>query len=219
MNHSLRGIEVKTATSEWRKGPALRPRPGLPRIARRTEDGALTRSDPIERLAARYPVLRRLVGAPSFRVAARSFILSEPPGAPIPRSYGDTAHVQLLDARALSSLPAERLWEMRVFLHPSVCLVQSRFPVVTIWENNLTDDGDGLIERWLAEAAIVARPFLNVEVRRLPPGGYAFLSALSKGKTVATAIEIATEAFPRFNVISCLTLLDDARVVVGMQEA
>jgi hypothetical protein len=129
------------------------------------------------------------------------------------------AHAQPLDAPALSSLPAKRLWEMRIFLHPSVCLVQSRFPMVTIWENNRTDDGDGLIERWMAEAAIVARPLLKVEVRRLPSGGHAFLSALSEGKTVATAVEIATEASAGFNVVSCLTLLDDVRVVVGIQEA
>jgi hypothetical protein len=34
------------------------------------------RSGPIELLAARYPVIRRLVGELSFRVAARRFILS-----------------------------------------------------------------------------------------------------------------------------------------------
>jgi hypothetical protein len=90
---------------------------------------------------------------------------------------------------------------------------------VTIWEANRTDHGDGMIERWMAEAAIVARPFLKVEVRRLSSGGYAFLSGLSEGKTVATAVEIATEASPRFDVVSCLMLLDDARVVVGIQEA
>jgi hypothetical protein len=252
VNHPLRGIEVETLTSEWLKGPTLRPRSGLPGIARRTDDGALTRSDSIELLATRYPVIRRLVGASSFLVTARRFILSEPPGAPVPRSYGDSfprfirslsnaayiefvadiaelemarqkakyaVHAQLLDAPALSSLPAERLWEMRIFLHPSVCLVQSLFPIVTIWEANRTDHGDGMIERWMAEAAIVARPFLKVEVRRLSSGGYAFLSGLSEGKTVATAVEIATEASPRFDVVSCLMLLDDARVVVGIQEA
>ena len=53
----------------------------------------------------------------------------------------------------LSSLPAERLLETRIFLHPSVCFVQSRLPMVTIWEYIRTDDGDGLIERWTAEAA------------------------------------------------------------------
>ena len=67
--------------------------------------------------------------------------------------------------------------------------------------------------------AIVARPLLKVELRRLPSGGYAFLSALSEGKTVATAVEIATEVSPKFDVTSNLTLLDDAKVVVGQEAA
>ena len=161
LNHSLRGVE--TLTTEWWKGPALRPRPVLAGRARRRDDGVLARRDrtsQIDLLAARYPVIRRLVGAPSFRVAARRFILSEPPSAPIPRSYGDSfprfirslgnaacieyvadvaelemlrqkakhaAHAQPSGA-ALSSLRAERLSELRIFLHPSVCLVESAFP-------------------------------------------------------------------------------------------
>jgi hypothetical protein len=91
LNHSLRGVE--TLTTEWWKGPSLRPRPVLAGRARRRDDGVLARRDrtsPIDLLAARYPVIRRLVGAPSFRVAARRFILSEPPSAPIPRRYGDS---------------------------------------------------------------------------------------------------------------------------------
>jgi hypothetical protein len=108
---------------------------------------------------------------------------------------------------------------LRVALHPSVYLVQSRFPIVTAWENNKTSDGDGMIERWAAEAAIVARPFLEVEVRRLSPGGYAFLRALSEGKTVAKAVGIATEVALKFDVVSSLRLIDDAKVVVGIQEA
>jgi len=122
-------------------------------------------------------------------------------------------------ALALSSPRAERLNGLRLVLHPSVCLVQSRFPIVTAWENNQTNDGGGMIERWAAEAAIVARPFLKVEVRRLPWGGYAFLGALSEGKTVATAVEIATEVAPKFDVVSSLRLIEDAKVVVGIQGA
>jgi hypothetical protein len=128
-------------------------------------------------------------------------------------------HVRPLAALALSSLLAEGLSGLRVVLHPSVYLVQSRFPIVTAWENNQTSDGDGMIERWVAEAAIVARPFLEVEVRRLPPGGYAFLGALSEGKTVATAAEIATKTTPKFDVVSSLRLIDDAKVVAGIQGA
>ena len=252
MNRLLSGVETLT-TEQW-EGPVRRARLVLAGMARRTDDRVLARRDrtsPIDLLAARYPVTRRLVGAPSFRIAARRFILNEPPSAPIPRSYGDSfprfirslgnaacieyvadvaelemlrhkakhaAHAQPSGAPALSSLRAERLRELRIFPHPSVCLVQSRFPIVTIWETN-RNDRDGMIEQWVAEAAVVARPLLKVEVRRLPFGGYAFLSALSKGKTVATAAEIATAVSPKFDVASNLALLDDAKVVVGIHEA
>ena len=40
---------------------------------------------------------------------------------------------------------------VRVVLHPSVFLVASRFPIVTIWENNQSDGENAMIERWRAE--------------------------------------------------------------------
>jgi hypothetical protein len=211
VNQALRSVDVEAGSSEWRKRPSLRSRPALAGPSRWTDDGVLARSDrssPIELLAARYPVIRRLVGELAFRGLARRFILSDPPKAPVPNSFGDNfprfirslgnaacieyvadvaelemlrhkaqyaPHIRPLAALALSSLHAKRLNGLRVVLHPSVCLVQSRFPIVTAWETNQTDDGDGMIERWVAEAAIVARPFVEVEVRRLPFGGYAFV--------------------------------------------
>jgi hypothetical protein len=208
------------------------------------------RTSPIEVLAARYPVMRRLVGKLSFRIVARRFIVSEPPSIPIPLSYGDNfpgflrnqgtaasieyvadiaelemargraryaPDAQPLAAAALSPLKTRRLHGLRVVLHPSVCLVQSRFPVVTIWESGQT--GDGMIDRWGCEAALVARPFLEVEVRRLPPGGYAFIRALSEGQIVATAAALAARATPKFEVHCNLAVLRDANVVVAIQEA
>jgi hypothetical protein len=224
-----------------------------PLSALRTDDvvsAHCARISPIEVLAARYPVMRRLVGELSFRIVARRFIVSEPPSIPIPLSYGDNfpgflrsqgtaasieyvadiaelemargraryaPDAQPLAAAALSPLQTRRLHGLRVVLHPSVCLVQSRFPVVTIWESGQT--GDGMIDRWGCEAALVARPFLEVEVRRLPPGGYAFIRALSEGQIAATAAAIATKATPKFEVCSNLAVLQDANVVVALQEA
>src|SRR5262245_9623780 len=73
------------------------------------------------------------------------------------------ADVRPLPAKTLLSLPAEWLKALCITLHPSVGLVQSRFPIVTIWENNQSDDENRMIDRWSAEAALVARPFLEVE--------------------------------------------------------
>jgi len=96
-------------------------------------------------------------------------------------------------------------------------LVQSRFPIVTIWENNQSDGESGIIDRWSAETALVTRPFLEV-VRRLPPGGYTFLRALSEGQTVAIAVRAATAATSEFEVVSNLALLMDANVIVGIHQ-
>ena len=76
-----------------------------------------------------------------------------------------------------------------------------------------------MIDRWGCEAALVARPFFEVEVRRLPPGGYAFLRALAEGHNVATAAAVAKDAASKFEVCSNLIVLRDANVVVAIQEA
>ena len=226
--------------------------PVRPRSGRQRNDGVKShnsRKSLVEFLAARYPVIRRLVGELSFRIVARRFILSEPPSIAISPSYGDNfprflrgqsnsasfeyvadiAELEMvrekarrapdvlpLAAETLLSPPAEWLNGLRITLHPSVCLVQSRFPIVTIWENTQSDDENGMIDRWRAEAALVARPFLEVEVRRLLPGGYTFLRAISKGQTVGTAVRAATAATSKFEVPSNLALL--ANVIVGIHQ-
>jgi hypothetical protein len=121
-----------------------------------------------------------------------------------------------LGAQTLSALPMDRLDALRVTLHPSVSLVASRFPVVTIWEANQSDDGDGMIERWGAEAALVARPFAAVVVHRLPRGGHAFIAALLKGMTVAQAVEAGTAAAPAFDQTANLAMLVASNIVVGL---
>jgi Putative DNA-binding domain len=126
------------------------------------------------------------------------------------------ADVRPLPAKTLLSLPAEWLKALCITLHPSVGLVQSRFPIVTIWENNQSDDQNRMIDRWSAEAALVARPLLEVEVHRLLPGGYAFIRALSEAQTVAMSVRAATAATSEFEFASNLALLTEANVIVGI---
>jgi hypothetical protein len=121
-----------------------------------------------------------------------------------------------LGAQALSVVSRDRLDALRMTLHPSVSLVASRFPIVTIWEANQSDDGDGMIERWSAEAALVARPFAAVVVHRLPHGGQAFMAALLGGKTLAEAVEAGTAAAPTFDPKANLGMLASTNIVVGL---
>jgi hypothetical protein len=127
------------------------------------------------------------------------------------------AHAPPLATLTLSKIPGDKLDKLRLVLHPSVCLLQSRFPIVTAWENNRTSRTRGIIEQWVGEAVMVARPFLKVEVRRLPPGGYCFLRALCAGQTVAAAAGTANDVSREFDAASVLRLIEDAKVIVGVQ--
>lgn len=225
-------------------GPTSRRSGG--KLAARHDDVA-----PIDVLAARYPVVRRLVGDESFRAMALRFTASEPSRSATLEDYGeafprflrsqgkaasieyvaDIAELEMVrgkarhaaDARpvraqAFAALSIKRLKGMRVELHPSVFLVASRFPIVTIWENNHFDGQHGMIERWRAESALVARPFVEVEVRRLPPGGHAFVGALAEGQTMAAAADVGKGATPGFDVASNLMMLIEADIIVGFRE-
>ena len=128
-------------------------------------------------------------------------------------------HAQPLTALALSFLQVEKLKGLCVALHPSAWLVQSRFPIVTAWENNQTNKDGGRIERWVAEAALVC-PLPARSGTSTPSVGRLFLlQALSEGKTVATAIRIATETAPKFDIGPTLELIDNAKVVVEIRKA
>jgi hypothetical protein len=112
------------------------------------------------------------------------------------------ADVDPLPSDVFASLPAERLADLRLSLHPSVVLMQSRFPIVSVWQANQAAD-ELALRQWRAEAALIARPKLGVEVWRLPPGGFEFLTELSRGSTMA------------FDLAVNLSLLLDASIVIA----
>ena len=60
------------------------------------------------------------------------------------------------------------------------------------------------IEHWRGEDALVARPYLDVEVRSLPPGGAAFLLALASGRPLGEAAQDALADGPNFDLASNL---------------
>jgi hypothetical protein len=202
----------------------------------------------VRALAARYPVVRRLIGDDSFLDVARRFVAKQPPRLPIVQHFGETfphylrslgeaasfdyvadiaeleaarahayhsADAPSLDARALSFLSMARFNECGLILHPSVVLVASRFPIVTIWRANQKDEGSGILDRWRPEAALIARPFLDVDVLLLPAGGHMFMNALLHGWTIGAAAASARDDDQEFDLDANLTMLAKANVVVS----
>lgn len=132
------------------------------------------------------------------------------------RAY-HAADAEPLPRSAFAALPPGRIGAARVTLHPSVGIVASNFPVLSIWEVN-QDRSVRAVSHWGAEAAVVARPFLEVETRRLLPGCDAFLLALQAGSTIAEAATRATAATSEFSASDGLAMLIGAHLAIGLSE-
>jgi hypothetical protein len=116
-----------------------------------------------------------------------------------------------------SWLSSAQLPRLRVALHPSVSLILSRFPIVTIWDANRSTSQPCAICLWKAEPALVAKPCRTTEMRRLPPGGYEFFNALGAGLTIGDAAAAATQAAPEFETASNLTLLAESKIAMELR--
>jgi hypothetical protein len=96
---------------------------------------------------------------------------------------------------------------MRFILHPSVEIVASDYPIVTIWAMNSGEIELAPLTDWRREDAIVSRPGCDVEVRRLPPGAKTFLLCLAAGKPLGAAAASALAANASFDLAANIAAL------------
>jgi hypothetical protein len=109
-----------------------------------------------------------------------------------------------LEPAALARLDGDALAALRFVFHPSVSVIASIHPIVTIWAMNAGEMELSPIETWQGENALVVRPHLTVAVHLLPAGGSGFLTALMSGATLAAAAEAALSAAPKFDLAANL---------------
>jgi len=121
-----------------------------------------------------------------------------------------------LTAEDFAGVPADEVAALTLTLHPSLTVVSSPYPVVAIWETN-TCDAEVRPVSPEAQDAMIARPEMTVEVRRLPPGAAAFIGALGDGQTLGGAAERAAAADERFDLAGNIAGLIDAGVIVQYQ--
>jgi hypothetical protein len=112
------------------------------------------------------------------------------------------ADVTPVDAGRFAALDAGAGGAIRFELHPSVEIIRSSHPIVTIWAMNSGEQTLAPIEHWRGEDALVARPYLDVEIRSLPPGGAVFLLALGSGRPLGKAAQDAFADDPDFDLAS-----------------
>jgi hypothetical protein len=104
---------------------------------------------------------------------------------------------------------------LQVTLHPSLEILRSRHPLVTIWSMNAGEAELAPVDENSPEDALILRPGLDVTVRLLPPGGATFIHALANGSTLAQAAAQAA-ADPRFDLTHNLAGLIGSGTVIGL---
>jgi Putative DNA-binding domain len=138
--------------------------------------------------------------------------------ARIERAWTEAYHaaeaVPLL-AETLANIPNDRIASARLTVHPSLRIVRSQFPALTIWRMNVDDGVPSPVDvNADGEDALVMRAEADVEVRSLPAGGAEFLTALADGKTLTEATKWAVNAEMHFDLSGNLAALIDAGAFV-----
>ncbi|MBO0756433.1 MAG: putative DNA-binding domain-containing protein [Bradyrhizobiaceae bacterium] len=120
------------------------------------------------------------------------------------------ADVQPLTPQDLTAIPSERLDDAVLKPHPATRVIRSRFSAVTAFTAGRSDGPSRQIPVVEPEDAFVTRPAMEVEVRRLPPGGATFLSSLMAGETLGVAAAAAFAESPSFDLSANIRGLLDA---------
>jgi hypothetical protein len=116
-----------------------------------------------------------------------------------------------LNVSDFQAIPVDVLPSIRLSLHPSLRVVRSLMPALTIWRMNVADGVPGsVVIGSEGEDTLVIRAAAIVEARSMPPGGLDFITALNKRLTVVEATEFALTRAPNFDLAANLAGLIEA---------
>jgi hypothetical protein len=133
------------------------------------------------------------------------------------RAY-HAADAEALPPGTLAALPAAALERATLTLHPSLQLVASRHPVVSIWRANVFDDAPMPETLVGPEDALALRAREHVEAYALSKGGYAFMILLMRGETIGAAIRSGLAHDEKFDLGAILRILLQAGAIVDLHE-
>jgi Putative DNA-binding domain len=122
------------------------------------------------------------------------------------RAY-HAADAKPLMREALAAAASDDLATARFTLHPSLEIVPSSYPAVTIYAMNSGEMELAPVTDWRAEDALVVRPELQVEVRRISAGTRIFLLSLADKKTLGESAAVASDADKRFELAENIAAL------------
>jgi hypothetical protein len=102
---------------------------------------------------------------------------------------------------ALAALPADRLEHAVFALQPSLQLIESPYPVFSVWLANQTDNAPPMDQSRGSEQGMARARTDGVEIARLEPDLFSYLSALAAGRTLGEAMTLASLDGPRLTQV------------------
>ncbi|MFN3937417.1 MAG: putative DNA-binding domain-containing protein [Gemmobacter sp.] len=189
-------------------------------------------------LAARFPVVEALLGPEFFAAMAPLFIAEAPPADPVLLRWGDAlpgfldrfppvAHLPWLSDVARLELARGRAYHaadaapapsaalgladpsrLCLVLHPSLSLLASPFPALSIWQAHQPGAAPGPLPPGPEHALVGRRPDLSILTTAIDAGTHAVLTALAAGAPLGRAAETVDPT-------AALTLLLCHGLVVG----
>jgi hypothetical protein len=122
------------------------------------------------------------------------------------------ADAQALDDGAFQRLIGADIAGLKLQLAPSLRLVRSRWPVVSIWTAN--HEG-GPTPHAVAEDAVILRQEFDPRPQVLPKGGAAFIAGLLSGLRLGEAVD---KAGPDLDLPAVLGVLIAGKAITGVSE-
>jgi len=142
-----------------------------------------------------------------------------PDVARVERAWTDAYHAPdatPIDPNDLAAIPSHLAGDVCLKVHPSVRVVDSRYPALTIWRLNVAEGAPVAIDADAAgEDVLVVRATVEVEVRSMPPGGARFVNALAFGSSLSEATTSALKTSADFDLTANLVELISAGAFVG----
>lgn len=125
-----------------------------------------------------------------------------------------------LTGKNLCAVPAQLAPALLIEPHPSLGIIASNYPVVSVWESHGADaESRRASLRRGSEEAMIVRVGRSVRVLRTPPGAYQFIDKVRKGATVAVALDAAAEWNPQFDMEHTLKWFSWSGAIAGFRLA
>lgn len=119
-----------------------------------------------------------------------------------------------LDGSALAEIAPEKLMQTRFSFVASAILIQSNFPIHSIWRFNMVEQFQIINP---SESVLLARPALDVVAHVVDQATFAFLTALQNQDTLETALDQATEVDTDFDLSAAIGLMIGTQIIHTVQ--